>query len=87
MTTRIGDPGSTKIPLLVDSSDHHRFVLALHQSAAVGVTAGSALAGDEAQRAHLHTAPGLGDAVAALATAVGTYSGPASLKGDAGPRQ
>ncbi len=69
MTNWFGNPGSTEIPLLADFPDYLRYVLALHENAAVGMAAGYAIASGEAQLVSLHTTAGLGNAVSALATA------------------
>ena len=69
MTTWFGNPGSTEIPLLADLPDDMRYVLALHENAAVGAAAGYAIASDRPAMVSLHTTAGLGNAVNSLATA------------------
>jgi benzoylformate decarboxylase len=69
MTTWFGNPGSTEIPLLADLPDDMRYVLALHENAAVGTAAGYAIASDRPAVVSLHTTAGLGNAVNVLATA------------------
>jgi len=69
MTIWFGNPGSTEIPLLSDLPDDMRYVLALHENAAVGTAAGYAMAMDRPAMVSLHTTAGLGNAVNALATA------------------
>src|SRR5258708_714891 len=69
MTTWFGNPGSTEIPLLADLPGDVRYVLALHENAAVGTAAGYAIASDRPAMVSLHTTAGLGNAVNALATA------------------
>jgi benzoylformate decarboxylase len=69
LTTLFANPGSTEIPLLTDLPGDLRFVLALHESAVIGMATGWALARDEPALAILHTTAGLGNAVGALATA------------------
>src|SRR5882757_3540098 len=69
LTTWFGNPGSTEIPLLADLPSDLRYVLALHENAAVGMAAGHALATGRPALVSLHTAAGLGNAVNALASA------------------
>jgi benzoylformate decarboxylase len=69
LTTLFSNPGSTEVPLLVGLPDDLRFVLALHEASVVGLATGYALGRDDAALAVLHTTAGLGNAVAALATA------------------
>jgi benzoylformate decarboxylase len=68
MTTLFANPGSTEIPLLTGLPDDLRFVLGLHESSVVGMATGFALGRGAASLAILHTTPGLGNAVSALAT-------------------
>ena len=65
LTTIFANPGSTEIQLLSGLPADLRFVLALHEASVVGL----ALATNEPALAILHTTAGLGNAVAALATA------------------
>lgn len=69
LTTLFANPGSTEIELLSDLPDDLRFVLALHESSVVGMATGWALGRGEPALVILHTTPGLGNAVSALATA------------------
>ena len=69
LTVWFGNPGSTEIPLLADLPGDLRYVLALHENAAVGMAAGHALATGHPALVSLHTAAGLGNAVNALASA------------------
>jgi benzoylformate decarboxylase len=69
MTTIFANPGSTEIPLLSGLPEDLRFVLALHEASVVGLATGLAIATNEPALALLHTTAGLGNAVAALATA------------------
>src|SRR5215469_16731268 len=71
MTTWFGNPGSTEIPLLAELPDDMRYVLALHENAAVGAAAGYAIASDRPAMVSLHTTAGLGNAVNSVATARG----------------
>src|SRR5262245_57152563 len=69
LTTVFSNPGSTEVPLLVGWPADLRFVLALHEGSVVGLATGWAIARDEPAFVLLHTTAGLGNAVAALATA------------------
>jgi benzoylformate decarboxylase len=69
MTTIFGNPGSTEIAFLAGLPGDLRFVLALHEGAVVGIATGHALATGEPAFVNLHTAAGLGNAVAAIANA------------------
>ncbi|TYC16138.1 benzoylformate decarboxylase [Actinomadura syzygii] len=69
LTTIFGNPGSTEIPFLTGLPDDMTFRLALHEGPAVGLATGWALAQGRPAMVNLHTAAGLGNAVAALATA------------------
>ncbi|MGA8485690.1 MAG: thiamine pyrophosphate-binding protein, partial [Gaiella sp.] len=69
LTTLFANPGSTEIELLSDLPGDLRFVLGLHESSVVGMATGFALGRREPALAILHTTPGLGNAVSAIATA------------------
>ena len=69
MTTLFGNPGSTEIPLLGGLPADLRFVLGLHEGSVVGIATGYALATGAPALVNLHTAPGLGNAVNAIANA------------------
>jgi benzoylformate decarboxylase len=69
LTTLFANPGSTEISLLSGLPADLRFVLALHEASVVGLATGLAIARNEPALAILHTTAGLGNAVAALATA------------------
>ena len=69
LTTLFANPGSTEIELLSDLPRDLRFVLGLHESSVVGMATGFALGRREPALAILHTTPGLGNAVSAIATA------------------
>jgi benzoylformate decarboxylase len=69
LTSLFANPGSTEISLLSDLPSDLRFVLGLHESAVVGMATGFALGRGDPALAILHTTPGLGNAVGALATA------------------
>jgi thiamine pyrophosphate-dependent acetolactate synthase large subunit-like protein len=69
LTTIFSNPGSTEVPFLAGLPDDLRFVLALHEASVVGMASGWAIGRGEPAFALLHTTAGLGNAVAALATA------------------
>ena len=69
LTTIFSNPGSTEVPFLAGLPADLRFVLALHEGAVVGMAAGYALGSGQPALVLLHSTPGLGNAVAALATA------------------
>ncbi len=69
LTTIFGNPGSTEVAFLVDLPEDFRFVLGLHEGSVVGMASGYALARGEPSFVNLHTAPGLGNAINAIANA------------------
>jgi benzoylformate decarboxylase len=69
LTTVFANPGSTEVPFLGGLPEDMRFVLGLHEGSVVGMATGWAIARGEAAFALVHTTAGLGNAVAALATA------------------
>jgi benzoylformate decarboxylase len=69
MTRIFGNPGSTEVSFLTDLPADIGFVMGLHEGAVVGMATGYALASGEPQFVNLHTAPGLGNAVNAIANA------------------
>ena len=69
LTTIFSNPGSTEVPFLTDLPDDIDFVLALHEASVVGIATGHALATRRPALALVHTTAGLGNAVAAIATA------------------
>src|SRR6201995_2992621 len=69
MTTIFGNPGSTEIPFLTGLPPDIHFVLGLHEGSVVGIATGYAVARREPALVNLHTAPGLGNAVNAIANA------------------
>ena len=69
MTTLFANPGSTEVPFLTDLPPDLDFVLALHEASVVGIATGWAIAREEPALVILHTTPGLGNAVSAIATA------------------
>ena len=68
MTKIFSNPGSTEVSFLVDLPSDLEFVLALHEGSVVGIATGYALGRGEPSFVLLHTTPGLGNAVSALAT-------------------
>jgi benzoylformate decarboxylase len=69
LTRMFANPGSTEVPFLAGLPDDFEFVLGLHEASVVGMATGWAIGKDEPGLAILHTTAGLGNAVAALATA------------------
>jgi benzoylformate decarboxylase len=69
LTTIFSNPGSTEVSFLAGLPGDLRFVLALHEGSVVGMATGFALGRGGPAFALLHTTAGLGNAVAALATA------------------
>jgi len=70
LTTWFGNPGSTEIPLLADLPDDIRYVLCLHENAAVSAASGFALGSGRPAMVSLHTTAGLGIRAIADAGAV-----------------
>ena len=66
MTTVFGNPGSTELPFLADFPEDFRYVLGLHEGAAVGMADGFAQASGRPAIVNLHTAPGVGNAMGAI---------------------
>src|SRR3954469_18119435 len=69
LTTIFSNPGSTEVPFLTGLPADLTFVLGLHEGAVVAMAAGHAIGRGAPALALLHSTPGLGNAVAALATA------------------
>ena len=69
LTTIFSNPGSTEVPFLAGLPDDLRFVLALHEGSVVSMAIGHSLGSGRPALALLHSTPGLGNAVAAIATA------------------
>jgi benzoylformate decarboxylase len=69
LTTVFANPGSTEVPFLGGLPEDIRFVLGLHEGSVVGMASGWAIARGEPAFVLVHTTAGLGNAVAALATA------------------
>lgn len=69
MTTIFGNPGSNELPFLAGMPDGFRYVLALHEGAAVGMADGYAQATGRPVLVNLHAASGTGNAMGALTNA------------------
>ncbi len=69
LTTIFGNPGSTEISFLTELPEDISFVLGLHEGSVVGIAAGYAIARGKPAFVNLHTAPGLGNAINAIANA------------------
>lgn len=69
LTTIFSNPGSTEVPFLAGLPDDLDFILALHEGSVVSTAIGYALGTRRAALVLLHSTPGLGNAVAAIATA------------------
>jgi benzoylformate decarboxylase len=65
-----GNPGSTELPFLVNLPDGVRYVLALQESIALAMADGYAQASGQPALINLHVAPGLGNAMGVLFTAL-----------------
>jgi benzoylformate decarboxylase len=74
MTTIFGNPGSTELPMLADFPGDFRYVLGLQEAVVVGMADGYAQASGRPTMANLHTAPGVGNAMGAIATAQANHS-------------
>jgi benzoylformate decarboxylase len=69
MTVVFGNPGSTELPFLEQFPGDFRYVLGLHEGVAVGVADGYAQASGRPALVNLHTTPGVGNAMGAIANA------------------
>ncbi len=69
MTTIFGNPGSTELPFLTGLPEDFSYVLGLHEGVVVGMADGYAQGTRRPALVNLHTAPGLGNASAAIMTA------------------
>lgn len=65
-----GNPGSTELPFLVGLPEGVRYVLALQESIALAMADGYAQASGKPALINLHVAPGLGNAMGVLFTAL-----------------
>jgi benzoylformate decarboxylase len=69
MTRIFGNPGSTEVAFLTDLPSDLEFVLGLHEASVVGMATGYAIGRGSPTFVNLHTAPGLGNAINAIANA------------------
>jgi benzoylformate decarboxylase len=69
MTTIFGNPGSTELPFLKDFPDDFTYVLGLQEASVLGMAEGYAQGAGNAALVNVHTAPGLGNAMGAMAAA------------------
>ncbi len=69
LTTIFANPGSTEVAFLGAMPDDFQFVLGLHEGSVVGLATGYAIGRGEPSFVLVHTTAGLGNSVAALATA------------------
>lgn len=74
MTTIFGNPGSTELPMLGQLPGDFDYVLALQEAAAVGIADGYAQASGGPALVNLHTAPGVGNGMGAIAGALANKS-------------
>ena len=66
ITTIFGNPGSTELPMLAQLPSDFSYVLALQETAAVGIADGYAQARGGPALVSLHTAPGVGNGMGAI---------------------
>ena len=66
ITTIFGNPGSNELPLLRDFPDDFRYILALHEGAAIGMADGYAQATGRPAVVNVHSAAGTGNAMGNL---------------------
>lgn len=69
ITTMFGNPGSNELPFLQDFPSDFRYILALHEGAAIGMADGYAQATGRAALVNLHSAAGTGNAMGGFANA------------------
>lgn len=69
-----GNPGSTELPLLIDFPKTARYALALQESIALAMADGYAQVSGTPGLVNLHVAPGLGNAMGVLFTALKNHS-------------
>ena len=74
ITTIFGNPGSNELPFLQDFPSDFRYVLALHEGAAIGMADGYAQATGRPALVNLHSAAGTGNAMGGLANAWNSHS-------------
>ncbi|MET3355119.1 benzoylformate decarboxylase [Xanthobacter autotrophicus] len=69
ITTIFGNPGSNELPFLEDFPSDFRYILALHEGAAIGMADGFAQATGRTAFVNLHSAAGTGNAMGGFANA------------------
>ncbi|WP_395665862.1 benzoylformate decarboxylase [Methylocella sp.] len=69
ISTVFGNPGSNELPFLEDFPSDFRYILALHEGAAIGMADGYAQATGRTALANLHSAAGTGNAMGGFANA------------------
>ncbi|MGE4047335.1 MAG: benzoylformate decarboxylase [Acetobacteraceae bacterium] len=74
ITTVFGNPGSNELPFLQDFPSDFRYILALHESVALGIADGYAQATGRTALVNLHSAAGTGNAMGGLANAWNAHS-------------
>lgn len=74
MTTIFGNPGSNELPFLQNFPKDFRYVLALHEGAAIGMADGYAQATGRQVLVNLHSAAGTGNAMGGFANAWNAHS-------------
>jgi len=72
VTTIFGNPGSNELPFLQDFPSDFRYILALHEGAAIGIADGYAQATGRPALVNLHSAAGTGNAMGGLGTLPGS---------------
>src|SRR5437763_131142 len=66
MTTMVGNPGATELPMLAGFGEDFTYVLGLQELAVVGMADGYAQATGRPTHVNLHTAPGVGNAMGGI---------------------
>ncbi len=74
MTTVLGNPGSTELPMLAGFPSDLRYVLGLQEAVVVGMADGYAQASGRPTLVSLHTAPGVGNAMGGIFNAQANHS-------------
>ncbi|QGN00007.1 benzoylformate decarboxylase [Methylocystis parvus] len=74
VTTIFGNPGSNELPFLQDFPSDFRYILALHEGAAIGIADGYAQATGRTALVNLHSAAGTGNAMGGFANAWNAHS-------------
>lgn len=74
ITTIFGNPGSNELPFLKNFPDDFRYILALHEAAALSMADGYAQASGQTSFVNLHSAAGTGNAMGALTNACNSHT-------------